>query len=113
MARYKASLKENSMAIFNKRNEGFNTLQRLDLHSLPSKQAVEIAGEQFGKIKEARVRGDQGVRLVQGLAGVEIVTGRGNHSVRHRSALKPAVMRYCDNNGIAYKEGNGHIEAFI
>lgn len=86
---------------FRRANLSGDSLSSIDLHGLRVQEALDILDEYIDRVgAHARMNGLANAKL-------EVITGRGVHSVRNIPILKPAVEKHLRAIGLRYSELEG------
>lgn len=86
---------------FRRANANGDSLTSIDLHGLRVQEALDILDEYLERANaQAQMTGVANAKL-------EVITGRGVHSVRNIPILKPAVDKHLRERGLRYSELEG------
>lgn len=96
--RYKELQSKKCESIYNQKNSKMDTC---DLHGQTQETALKYVKDAIDRCKS------------HGLSQVKIITGKGNHSVKNKAVLKPAVQNYLTQNGYRFINGSGDFVVFL
>jgi hypothetical protein len=90
-----------------RRTNRHNDAHKIDLHGLRVGAALGILDARFEAIKQQMTRA--GVRAQH----VEVVTGKGLHSVNRVAKIKPAVAKYLSEKAYSFRENEGSLSVYL